>query len=73
MTDTICAARMPRQTNYVVCGKQPKAAAQTISAWMRPAHDNLVALVDKMLELKKWEYAEPNPQVKMVIERQMGR
>jgi hypothetical protein len=35
MTDIICAARMPCQTNYVVCGKRLKVAAQTMSAWTR--------------------------------------
>jgi hypothetical protein len=35
MTDTICTARMPHQINYVVCGSQPKVAAQTMSAWTR--------------------------------------
>ncbi|GHV14322.1 hypothetical protein FACS189491_10490 [Spirochaetia bacterium] len=38
----------------------------------KAAHDNLVALVDKMLELKKREHDEPNPQTKTVIERQIG-
>ena len=34
-------------------------------------HDNLVLLVDKMLELKHKEAAEPNPQVKTMIARQI--
>jgi hypothetical protein len=38
-----------------------------MSAWIRPAHDNLVALVDKILESKRREHDEPNPQVKSVI------
>jgi hypothetical protein len=37
----------------------------------KAAHDNLVALVDKMLELKQKEAAEPNPQVKTIIARQI--
>ncbi|GHT79388.1 adenine methyltransferase [Spirochaetia bacterium] len=38
----------------------------------KTAHDKLVALVDKMLELKRKEHDEPNPQVKTVIGRQIG-
>jgi hypothetical protein len=38
----------------------------------KAAHDNLVSLVDKMLELKRKEYDEPNPQAKTVIQRQIG-
>jgi hypothetical protein len=37
----------------------------------KTAHDNLVALVDKMLGLKRKEHDEPNPQVKTVIGRQI--
>jgi hypothetical protein len=37
----------------------------------KAAHDNLVSLVDKMLELKQKEAAEPNPQVKTMIARQI--
>jgi hypothetical protein len=35
-------------------------------------HDNLVSLVDKMLELKQKEAAEPNQQLKTMIARQIG-
>jgi hypothetical protein len=38
----------------------------------KTAHNNLVALADKMLGLKRREHAEPNPQVKTVIARQIG-
>jgi hypothetical protein len=38
----------------------------------KAAHDKLVALVDKMLELKRKEHDEPNPQAKTVIGRQIG-
>jgi hypothetical protein len=38
----------------------------------KAAHDNLITLVDKMLELKRREYNEPNPQAKTVIGRQIG-
>jgi hypothetical protein len=34
-------------------------------------HDNLVSLVDKMLELKQKQAAEPNQQLKMMIIRQI--
>jgi hypothetical protein len=34
-------------------------------------HDNLISLVDKMLELKKKEAAEPNQQLKTMISRQI--
>jgi hypothetical protein len=39
---------------------------------LKNAHDNLVALVDKMLELKRKEHDDPNPQAKTVIGRQIG-
>ncbi|AEF84892.1 conserved hypothetical protein [Treponema primitia ZAS-2] len=38
----------------------------------KTAHDNFVALVDKMLELKLQEHAEPNPKAKTMIQRQIG-
>ncbi|GHT58494.1 hypothetical protein FACS1894109_12800 [Spirochaetia bacterium] len=38
----------------------------------KTAHDKLVSLVDKMLELKRKEHDEPNPQIKTVIGRQIG-
>ncbi|GHT48999.1 hypothetical protein FACS1894102_3010 [Spirochaetia bacterium] len=38
----------------------------------KTAHDKLVALVDKMLTLKKTEHDEPNPQAKTVLQRQIG-
>jgi len=34
-------------------------------------HDNIVSLVDRMLELKKKEAAEQNPQARIVITRQI--
>ncbi|MDR1902444.1 MAG: Eco57I restriction-modification methylase domain-containing protein, partial [Treponema sp.] len=34
-------------------------------------HDNLVSLVDKMFSLKSREHAEPNPQAKTVLQRQI--
>jgi transcriptional regulator of heat shock response len=34
-------------------------------------HDNLVSFVDKMLELKQKEAAEPNQQLKTMIARQI--
>ncbi|WP_162510786.1 Eco57I restriction-modification methylase domain-containing protein, partial [Treponema endosymbiont of Eucomonympha sp.] len=38
----------------------------------KTAHDNLAALADKMLSLKKREHEEPNPQVQTVLQRQIG-
>ncbi|GMO57227.1 MAG: hypothetical protein Ta2G_16850 [Termitinemataceae bacterium] len=38
----------------------------------KTAHDTLVALVDKMLDLKRREHDEPNPQAKTVLQRQIG-
>lgn len=38
----------------------------------KTTHNKLVSLVDKMLELKRKEHDEPNPQVKTMIERQIG-
>jgi len=34
-------------------------------------HDSLISLVDKMLDLKKKEIAEPNQQLKTMISRQI--
>ena len=53
------------------CKKFPIPALDLSSKAGKAAHGNLVALVDTMLELKRKEAAEPNPQVKTMIARQI--
>ncbi|GHU33033.1 adenine methyltransferase [Spirochaetia bacterium] len=53
-------------------GKLPIPALDLSQPADKTSHDNLVSLVDKMLLLKKREHDNPNPQVKKVIQVQIG-
>ncbi|MDR0452169.1 MAG: hypothetical protein LBH15_03925, partial [Treponema sp.] len=53
-------------------GRFPVPAFDPANAADKTAHDNFAALVDKIMELKKREHAEPNPQLKTALSRQAG-
>ncbi|GMO57209.1 MAG: Eco57I restriction-modification methylase domain-containing protein [Termitinemataceae bacterium] len=53
-------------------GRFPIPALDLSKPSDKTAHDKLVALVDKMLDLKRREHDEPNPQAKTVLQRQIG-
>jgi hypothetical protein len=60
------------QIKFAKLVKLPIPALDLSKSANKVTHDKLVALVDKMLELKRKEHDEPNPQAKTVIGRQIG-